>query len=150
MTHSSIEKEIAEKGRLTYTGKGVSMWPLIRQKKDVVVIERPQGKLKKYDVALYKTDKNKHRYTLHRIIGVTENGYVCRGDNCMRKEYGITDEMIIGVMKGLYRDGKKVSLNSAGYKAYVTLILISYPIRFCFYVIKRPLRKIKRTLIKNE
>ncbi len=149
MTHSSIEKEIAEKGRLTYTGKGVSMWPLIRQKKDIVVIERPQGKLKKYDVALYKTDKNKHRYTLHRIIRVMENGYICRGDNCMRKEYGITDEMVIGVMTELYRGGEKVSLDSVGYKAYVSLNQLSYPIRFCFYSIIRLLRKIKRTLIKR-
>ena len=149
MTHSSIEKEIAEKGRLTYTGKGISMWPLIRQKKDVVVIECPQGKLKKYDVALYKTDRNKHRYTLHRIIGVSENGYVCRGDNCMRKEYGITDEMIIGVMTELYRDGKKVLINSAGYKAYVFLNRLSFPVRFCFYNIIRVLRKIKRTLTKR-
>ena len=149
MTHSSIEKEIAEKGRLTYTGKGISMWPLIRQKKDVVVIERPQGKLKKYDVALYKTDKNKHRYTLHRIIGVTENGYVCRGDNCMRKESGITEDMIIGVMTELYRGGKKISLDSTSYNAYVNLNQLSYPIRFCFYSIIRLLRKIKRTLIKR-
>ena len=150
MTHSSIEKEIAEKGRLTYTGKGVSMWPLIRQKKDVVVIERPKGRLKKYDVALYKTDKNKHRYTLHRIIDATENGYVCRGDNCMRREYGITDDMIIGVMTELYRGGKKVSLNSTGYKTYVILNRLSFPIRFCFYRIIRVLRKIKRTLKKDE
>lgn len=149
MTHSSIEKEIAEKGRLTYTGKGISMWPLIRQKKDVVVIERPKGRLKRYDVALYKTDKNKHRYTLHRIIGVTENGYVCRGDNCMRKESGITEDMIIGVMTELYRSGKKISLDSTSYNAYVILNQLSYPIRFCFYSIIRLLRKIKRTLTKR-
>lgn len=149
MTHSSIEKEIAEKGRLTYTGKGVSMWPLIRQKKDIVVIERPKGRLKKNDVALYKTNKNKNRYTLHRIIDVTENGYVCRGDNCMRKEYGITEEMIIGVMTELYRDGKKVSLDSAGYKAYVVTNRLLFPARYCFYIIVRLLRKIKRTIIKR-
>ena len=149
MTHSSIEKEIAEKGRLTYTGKGVSMWPLIRQKKDVVVIERPNGRLKKNDVALYKLNKNNHRYTLHRIIDVTEKGYICRGDNCMRKEYGITDEMIIGVMTELYRSGKKISLNSAGYKAYVVTNRLSFPVRYCFYIIVRLLRKIKRTIIKR-
>ena len=149
MTHSSIEKEIAEKGRLTYTGKGVSMWPLIRQKKDVVVIERPKGRLKKNDVALYKTNKNSNRYTLHRIIDVTENGYICRGDNCMKKEYGITEEMIIGVMTELYRGGKKISLESVGYKAYVVTNRLSFPVRFCFYIIVRLLRKIKRTIIKR-
>ena len=149
MTHSSIEKEIAEKGRLTYTGKGVSMWPLIRQKKDVVVIERPKGRLKKNDVALYKTDKNKHRYTLHRIIDVTENEYVCRGDNCMKKEYGITEDMIVGVMTELYRDGKKTSLESVGYKAYVITNRLLFPVRYCFYIVVRLLRKIKRTIIKR-
>ncbi len=130
MTYSSIEKEIAEKGRLTYTGKGVSMWPLIRQKKDVVVIERPNGRLKKYDVALYKTNKKSNRYTLHRVIGVTENGYICRGDNCMRKEYEITEDMIVGVMTELYRDGKKISLESVGYKAYVVTNRLLFPVRY--------------------
>ena len=149
MTHSSIEKEIAEKGRLTYTGKGVSMWPLIRQKKDVVVIERPKGRIKKNDVALYKTDKNKNRYTLHRIIEVTENGYVCRGDNCRRKEYGITEDMIVGVMTELYRGGKKIPLESAGYKAYVVINRLLFPARYCFYIVVRLLRKIKRTIIKQ-
>jgi hypothetical protein len=149
MTHSSIEKEIAEKGRLTYTGKGISMWPLIRQKKDVVVIERPKGRLKKNDVALYKTNKNKTRYTLHRIIGVTENGYVCRGDNCMKKEYGITEDMIVGVMTELYRSGKKISLDSFGYKAYVVTNRLLFPVRYCFYIVIRVLRKIKRTIIKQ-
>ena len=147
MTYSSIEKEIAEKGRLTYTGKGVSMWPLIRQKKDLVVIERPKGRLKKNDVALYKTNVKSNRYTLHRIIGVTENGYVCRGDNCMKKEYGITEEMIIGVMTEFYRSGKKISLDSAGYKAYVVTNRLVFPVRYCFYIVIRILRKIKRTII---
>ena len=147
MTYSSIEKEIAEKGRLTYTGKGVSMWPLIRQKKDLVVIERPKGRLKKNDVALYKTNVKSNRYTLHRLIGVTENGYVCRGDNCMKKEYGITEEMIIGVMTEFYRSGKKISLDSAGYKAYVVTNRLVFPVRYCFYIVIRILRKIKRTII---
>ena len=149
MTHSSIEKEIAEKGRLTYTGKGISMWPLIRQKKDVVVIERPKGRLKKNDVALYKLNKDNHRYTLHRVLGITENGYICRGDNCMRKEYGITEDMIVGVMTELHRDGKKISLDSVGYKAYVITNRLLFPVRYCFYFIVSLLRKIKRTIIKR-
>ncbi len=149
MTHSSIEKEIAEKGRLTYTGKGVSMWPLIRQKKDLVVIERPKGRLKKHDVALYKTNVKSNRYTLHRIIDVTENGYICRGDNCIRKEYGITEDMIVGVMTELYRGGKKISLDSAGYKVYVVTNRLLFPARYCFYIVIRLLRKIKRTIIKR-
>ena len=115
----------------------------------MVVIERPEGRLKKNDVALYKTNKNKNRYTLHRVIDVTENGYVCRGDNCMRKEYGITEDMIVGVMTELYRGGKKISLDSAGYKVYVVTNRLLFPVRYCFYIVIRLLRKIKRTIIKR-
>ena len=38
------------------------------------------------------------RYVLYRILKVRENDYVICGDNRYRKEYGITDQHINGVL----------------------------------------------------
>ncbi len=54
MEHMSFEAELEKYGSFAYTTVGDSMRPLLRQGKDVVVIERPAGRLKKYDAALYK------------------------------------------------------------------------------------------------
>ena len=146
MKESSIEREIKENGRLTYTGKGVSMWPLIRQGKDIVVIEPVNGRLNKYDVALYKMSPESRRYILHRVLKVLPHEYVIRGDNCLRKEYGITDDMVVGVMRKLYRGGKEVNLHSFGYRFYVSFWRFIFPLRFVLSILRRAAGKVKRLL----
>ena len=89
MTKSTFEEQIEKNGRLIYTNVGDSMWPLIRQGKDLLVIEPVHGRLRKYDVPLYKRDSG--QYVLHRILEVRRDDYVICGDNRSRKEYGITD-----------------------------------------------------------
>ena len=76
---STFEEILEKDGKLVYKTKGVSMNPMLYQNRDLVVIEVPKGRLKKYDVALYKRGKS---YVLHRVIEVNENGtYSIRGDN---------------------------------------------------------------------
>ena len=66
------------------------MLPLIRQGKDLLLIARkPEGRLSKYDVPLYRRDSG--QYVLHRILKVRENDYVICGDNRWHRETGITD-----------------------------------------------------------
>lgn len=89
MTKSTFEEQLEKNGRLIYTNVGDSMWPLIRQGKDLLVIEPVHGRLRKYDVPLYKRDSG--QYVLHRILEVRRDDYVICGDNRSRKEYGITD-----------------------------------------------------------
>jgi hypothetical protein len=48
-----FEDVIKRDGRLVYTNVGDSMRPLIRQDRVILIIEKPQGRLKKYDVPLY-------------------------------------------------------------------------------------------------
>ena len=68
-----FEEVLEKEGRLVYRIKGVSMLPMLRQNSDIVVIARPQGRLKKYDVALYRRGPS---YVLHRVIGLADDGYV--------------------------------------------------------------------------
>lgn len=60
----SIEQMLDEKGIYIGTTVGTSMEPLLRTRRDVVVIEKPAGRLKKYDVPLYRRGED---YVLHRM-----------------------------------------------------------------------------------
>ena len=122
-----FEDVIERDGRLVYTNVGDSMRPLIRQGKDLIIIEKPKDRLKKYDVPLYKRDSG--QYVLHRILKVRPNDYVICGDNCYGKEYGITDKHIIGVLTAVVRNGKEIPITNWKYKAYVHLWCDFFPIR---------------------
>ena len=127
MSKSTFEEELSRTGILHYTISGVSMLPLLHQHKDIVVIKKADGRLKKYDVALYKMPDG--RYILHRILKVREKDYIICGDNCIRREYGITDRNIIGVMTEYIRNGKPHSVNDAGYRLYSHAIANLYHIK---------------------
>ena len=95
-----IEEVLEQKGVYVSTTAGVSMYPLLRHRKDTIVIHSVEGRLKKYDIPLYKRGE---AYVLHRIVKVNPDNYVICGDNCLKREYGITDEQIIGVLSGIVR-----------------------------------------------
>ena len=132
-------------GRILRTNKGVSMMPLIRENRDVMIIEKVEGRLKKYDAPLYKRGDE---YVLHRIVKVRADSYDIIGDNCINVERGITDEQIIGVLSGVIRDGKTISADSFKYKLYCHLWCDLLFIRIgilklvnIFRVIKRKIKK---------
>ena len=95
---------------------GTSMLPMLRDRKDTVVLQKKNGKLKKYDLPLYKRADGS--FVLHRIVGIRKDGYVMSGDNHDIKEYPVTDEQIIAVVTAYIKDGKRISTNSLGYKIY--------------------------------
>ncbi len=145
MNKSTFEEQLASTGKLIYTNVGNSMMPLIKQNRDLIIIEPVQGRLKKYDVPLYKRDSG--QYVLHRILKVRKQDYVICGDNRSTKEYGITDQHIIGVLTGVIRKQKMIKVTDFKYKLYVHLWCDLFPIR-AFIV--RVTNKIKRMHIYME
>ena len=145
----NIEDAIQENGEIITSTVGISMYPMLRNRKDTVVIERVNRPLRKYDVPLYRDKSGK--LLLHRIIKVTENGYVIRGDNRYYKEYGVKESDIIGVLKAFWRKGKYYDCaKSVTYRIYVRLVCVSYPLRYIFKFKIRPvLSKIKKCLLKS-
>ena len=122
----TFEEILKEKGFLVYTNVGTSMMPLLRQRRDIIEIRPPKGRCKKYDAVLYKRGK---KYILHRIIKVRPADYVIVGDNCISREYGITDDMVLGVMTRVIRNGKEILPDDFWYKVYVHLWVDFYHIR---------------------
>ena len=104
------------------------MEPMLRQNRDLVVIQVPASRLQKYDVALYKRGKD---YVLHRVVGVADDRYLIRGDNTYAVET-VPDSAVIGVLTGFQRKGKQVSTDSRGYRLYVRFWHGIYPIRHLY------------------
>lgn len=61
-----IEDALNEKGVYVSTTSGVSMYPMLRNRRDTIIVKPPTAPLKKYDVPLYRRGDD---YVLHRIIG---------------------------------------------------------------------------------
>lgn len=151
MNKTTFEEELAHNGFFIYRNVGDSMFPLIRQGKDLIVIsQKTEMRLKKYDVPLYRRENG--QYVLHRILKVRENDYVICGDNRWQKEYGITDHHIIGVLTAVIRNGKKIPITDIRYRFYVHLWCDFFPIRFlllrCHSLLKRFINKAKHYLQK--
>ena len=127
MSKSSFEEILARDGKLVYSNVGDSMLPLIRQGRDLLVIIPPTGRLKKYDVPLYKRDSG--QYVLHRILAVRDEDYVLCGDNRWSREYGITDCHIIGVLAAIIRDGKEIPMSDWRLRFYAHLWCDLFPLR---------------------
>ena len=115
--HTTIEAYLNKYGKMTYSNIGTSMLPILVQGKDLFTVQKKsKGRCRKYDVVLYR--RSPHHYVLHRILQVREKDYVIRGDNCISKEYGITDKDIIAVMTEFVHNGKKHKVTDLDYKIY--------------------------------
>lgn len=101
------------------------MMPMLHQNRDLVVIVPPEGRLKKYDVALYRRGK---AYVLHRVIQVKEHGYLIRGDNTYAFE-NVSDEAVLGVLTAFTRKGKPYSVANRAYRCYASFWHAVYPVR---------------------
>lgn len=146
----SFEEVLEENGSIIYTNIGFSMMPLLRQKRDIIEIQKNStGRCKKYDAVLYKRGD---RYILHRILKVLPDTYVIAGDHNTFLDPPVTDDMILGVMTRVIRDGKSITPDNFWYKVYVHLWCDFYPIRVFLLKTKafvyRGLRFVKRRVIK--
>jgi len=138
------EEYLEQYGDLTYCNVGTSMLPLIKQGRDLFTItKKGEERCKKYDVVLYRRPPG--QYVLHRIIEVRPDDYVILGDNCIKKEYGITDDDILGVMTGFMRKGKNYTCENFWYKVYSRVWVACAPVRI---LVKRGIWWAKRTVKK--
>lgn len=114
---STFEDVINQQGHLVYTNVGNSMMPLLRQGRDLMIIGRkPEGRLKRYDIPLYKRDNG--QYILHRILKTRKDDYVICGDNQWHREIGISDRHIIGVLQAVVRNGKQIPVTDWRFRLY--------------------------------
>lgn len=128
MEKNKIEEILDRTGEFVTVSHGISMFPMLRNKCDTVVIRKPEKKFKKYDIPLYirQTDG---AYILHRIIGKNKDGYIIRGDNCPDKEYGIEDRDIIGILSEFYRGKLHIKCDSFVFCVYSRIAVAVHPLQ---------------------
>ena len=137
----TYEEYLEQYGIMTYRNIGTSMLPLLKQGRDLFTVEKKtQERCKKYDVVLYR--RPPAEYILHRVIEVKEDSYVILGDNCEKKEYGIRDEDILGVMTGFVHKGKTHSCSELSYRLYSKFWVGTYPVRVLWRRVKRFCKRI--------
>ena len=116
------ESILQTEGRFLSVTKGVSMRPMLKSGRDVIVVVPKTQRLKPLDVALYKRGE---AYVLHRVISVTESGYIIRGDNTYGDEI-VPEENVFGVLTEYFSKGRSVSVNDEKYKKYSQKIVKNY------------------------
>ena len=116
MNTVTLESALEKEGFLLRPVVGMSMLPMLDQKKDVVRIVPAVQPLKKYDVPLYKRPNG--QYVLHRILEVKKGYYVICGDNLWKKEK-VPFEWVFGVLEGFYKDGTYVPCTDEEYQKYI-------------------------------
>lgn len=150
MVRTSFEEILKNDGVLCYTNVGNSMYPMIKQGRDVLVIKTlPERSLQKYDVVLYKRTENdgKTSYILHRILKKVENGYWIVGDHCTCGEI-VINSSIIGILDSIVRDGSTKRFDSFRYKLYVVFWCKPYHFRFAVLKLRLFLYGITKRILK--
>lgn len=125
-------------GRIVYTVRGLSMLPLLRQGRDVVVIEKPKEPLKKYDVVLFRRQTG--QYVLHRILKEKDGKYWIVGDNNVVGEM-VSEDQILGVLTSVRRGKRTVKVTDWDYRLYTHLWCDVYPVRFLVLRIRSFIRR---------
>lgn len=126
MATRTYEEELARTGALAFPVRGVSMRPLIKAGRDAVLVRAKDGRLERFDVGLFRRDNGE--YVLHRVMSVQDGEYLFNGDSQTFNER-IREDQVLGVMEGLVRNGKRVDLSGAPYRAYVALWCGLFPVR---------------------
>ena len=123
MIHRTIEQELAQNGRAVIQTVGVSMEPLLHNRKSTVALIAKQGRLQKQDVALYRRPNGE--YVLHRVVKVLDGAYLIRGDNCIGSET-VPEAWVIGVMAGYFagEQDSYISCDSRTYWRYLKTLAL--------------------------
>lgn len=142
-------------GVLAYTNKGVSMLPLLREDRDVMVIRKKGAEgCGVLDAVLFKRPSmtGRGRYVLHRILRDNHDGtYWIVGDNCTSGKT-VKEENILGVLTAVVRKGKTISTDNRGYRFYVSTWCRWY--HLCFFLLRighaahRVIGKLRRMCIR--
>ena len=102
-------EEVLEKdNELFFTNVGYSMYPLIRQREDILHIVRTND-YKRGDIILYKSDVD--HYVLHRILKIKKDKITCAGDYNYFKDKPIDRAQVLGLLVAIKKkDGKEIDL----------------------------------------
>ena len=103
-------EEVLEKdGELFFTNVGYSMYPLIKEREDILHIVKTSD-YKRGDIILFKS--NVEHYVLHRILKIKKDKIITAGDYNYFKDQPITPNQVLGKIVTIKKkDGKEIDLS---------------------------------------
>lgn len=122
----------------TYT-TGCSMEPLLYERKTYVILQPVTGDLKPGDLPIYQRPDGV--YIIHRLIRQGEGWCYTRGDNCLHGEK-IPRHWILGVVTQIQRNGKIIRVTDRGYRCYVRVWSLLWPLRKLWYLLRIRLHRL--------
>lgn len=141
MPLSKFEDVLDKDGELYFTNVGFSMYPLIRQREDILYIIKTDI-YHKGDIVLYKYND---KYILHRIIKIKGNIITTAGDYNHFIDKKIDRSLLLGkLMEIRKKDGRVINLAKDKKMRkffYTNFIYIRMPIQYLLS--KLHLRRIK-------
>ena len=144
----TIQEVLQQTGKYIGPTVGTSMLPMLKNRRDTIVVHAKTTRLQPLDVALYMRGD---AYVLHRVLALTEKGYIIRGDNCYYDEV-VPEEAVIGVLTEFFRKDKHYFCTDQKYLRYVKRRLKTYkPRRFflrtklsILFLVKKPIKWLLR------
>ena len=137
--------QLEKGGRAWLTVTGWSMMPLLYHRRDAVELIPVSPQQKAGDIIFYRRENG--QYVLHRIIAVTEDSYVCCGDNQAERET-VLHTQLLAVVDGFTRKGKRYALTAPGYRLYTAVWVKLFPLRKYYIALRRCLGRIRIKLKK--
>ena len=139
----TIEEVLLTHGKYVGPTVGISMLPMLKNRRDTIVVLPKTERLKRLDVALYKRGD---AYVLHRVLQPIDGGYLIRGDNCYTDEH-ISEDAVIGVLTEFFRKGKHYFCTDEKYVCYAEKRLKTYKTRKFFVKCRQRIKNaVKRVL----
>lgn len=117
---------------------GMSMYPLLRNRCDTVVLEKAD-RVKKYDIVLHQRAENK--YILHRIIKKKGDILTIAGDFEVQKEYPVYTSQVLARVTGFVRNGVYHDVREPFFRIYAFIWVAIFPLRLYAVRFLRCLRR---------
>ena len=126
-------EELEKYGKYLSVPHGISMWPMIRNSKDIVEIRKIEKPPVRYDLVMYVRPDSQG--VIHRVLHPGEDIYIINGDNCWQKER-VKPEQIKGIVTRFCRKGKWHDVTEKKYLIYVHLMADLFFIRRPIYYVR--------------
>ena len=139
-----IEDVLRLQGKYVGPTVGVSMLPMLKNRRDTIIVVPKTERLKPLDVALYKRGD---AYVLHRVLDTVDGGYIIRGDNCYVNE-NVPEQAVFGVLTEFYRKDKHILCTDEKYLRYVHRRLKMYKFRRFFVRIKWKIKSVCKKILR--
>ena len=149
-TKTDYKTEIEKNGVIGFVPGGISMWPILKNRGQSVVVKKKTERLKRFDVAFYQ--RTNGVFVLHRVMATTDEGYIMCGDSQLFYEV-VKEEQVFGVMEGYYSGQNYVECSNPKYllkveKWYKRKFIRKFKLKI-FYFIQKVKNRLKRIFRKT-